>query len=643
MPPTPRDPPNEVPDTGPSNGVSHAISDRLRMLNKAVETTQLGVTITDPAGRILFTNRAEAEMHGYSIDELIGRDVRLLAPEDLWQPLTHGQLKELSSRRRETTNRHRDGHDFPVELLSDVVTDEDGEPIAVVTTCQDLSDNKEVERSLRILSKAVETTQLGITITNIEGRILYANRAEAEMHGYPADELVGQDVRIYAPEELWNPMSLDQLRQLRSRRRETVNRRHDGSTFPVQLLSDVVTDAEGEPIAVVTTCQDITPRKQAEQDHARLEEQLRHSQKMEAIGQLAGGVAHDFNNLLVVIQGHTDFALSEMDQDSPWLLHLQAVRLTRQLLAFSRRQLLQPVDLELNDVVTDLLKILRRVLGEHIELRLEPGGHLGTVHADPGQLEQVIMNLCVNARDAMPEGGRISLSTQNANIAEDFCATRPWARPGPYVRLRVADNGSGFDAEVGERLFEPFFTTKGVGEGTGLGLAMVYGIVKQHEGMIDIQSKPGDGAVFDIYLPRVERPVAAPRPAPIGKDVVGGDETLLVAEDDEMVREVLVQLLRHAGYTVLTARDGLEAVNLFERHADAIDLVFLDMVMPRAGGVAAQQEIRQLRPETRFLFCTGYSCRAPHLPFPPDQRTPVVNKPYERDDLLRTIRQVLDD
>ena len=637
------------PFDAPSTAADPMVLDQLRILRKAVETTQLGVTITDPDGRILFVNQADAEMHGYTVEELVGEDVRRLAPEELWSPMSEGKLRELRSLRRETVNRRRDGSLFPVELLSDVVTNDDGEPIAVVTTCQDLSHRKQAERSLRILSKAVETTQLGLTITDVEGRILFANRAEAEAHGTTVEELVGKDVRVLAPRELWNPMSLDQLRELRSRQRETVNVRGDGTTFPVQLLSDVVTDEHGDPIAVVTTCQDISRRRQAEEDQAQLEDQLRQSQKMEAIGQLAGGVAHDFNNLLVVIQGHTEFALAELPEDLPGREHLdhiqtatrRAAQLTRQLLAFSRRQVLQPIDLELNDVVSDLLKILRRLIGEHIELRLVPGAGLGTVHADLGQIEQVVMNLCLNARDALAAGGSITLETRNAEIGEEFCAERSWALPGSYVRLRVADTGTGFDEEVHRHLFEPFFTTKAVGKGTGLGLATVYGIVKQHQGMIDVVSRPGEGSCFDVYLPRVERqPI--PRVEPRAAIGTGGDETILVAEDDGMVRAVLVQLLRDAGYTVLTASDGAEAVELFTRHRDTIDLVFLDMVMPRMGGVAAQEAIRGQRPGTRFLFCTGYSSQAPHLPFPPDDRTLVVNKPYDRDQLLHTIRRALE-
>ena len=632
----------------PSPSADPQVLDQLRILRKAVETTQLGVTITDPEGRILFVNRADAEMHGYTVEELVGEDVRRLAPEELWSPMSDGELREVRSLRRETINRRRDGSLFPVELLSDVVTNETGEPIAVVTTCQDISHRKQVERSLRILSKAVETTQLGLTITDPDGRILFANRAEAETHGTTVEELIGKDVRMLAPRELWNPMGLDKLRQLKSRQRETVNVRSDGTTFPVQLLSDVVTDEHGDPIAVVTTCQDISRRRQAEADQAQLEDQLRQSQKMEAIGQLAGGVAHDFNNLLVVIQGHTEFALAELPEDLEGRDHLdhiqtaarRAARLTRQLLAFSRSQVLQPIDLELNDVVSDLLKILRRLIGEHIELRLVPGAALGTVHADLGQIEQVVMNLCLNARDALVEGGSITLETSNVEVGDAFCAERPWARPGSYVRLRVEDTGTGFDEEVHRHLFDPFFTTKAVGKGTGLGLATAYGIVKQHQGMIDATSRPGEGACFDVYLPRVERqPVlrSAPRVAP----GIGGDETLLVAEDDAMVRAVLVQLLRDAGYTVLTAGDGVEAVELFARHRDSIDLVFLDMVMPRMGGVAAQEEIRALRPDARFLFCTGYSSQAPNLPFPPDDRTLVVDKPYDRDHLLRSVRRAL--
>ncbi len=736
-----------------ASGRPRQVDRQLRLLEKALETTQLGVTITDARGKILFTNRADAEMHGYEVDELIGRDVRIFAPRELWRPMDRDRLRQIRSLRRETTNVRRDGTTFPVQILSDVVLDEDGEPVGVVSTCEDISQRKEIERRLKILGKVFETTKLGVTVSDPDGKILYANPAEAEMHGREVRDLVNQDVRIFAPKELWNPMSAQQLRRLHTRPRQSINVRQDGTTFPVQLMSDLVSDGDGEPIAVVTTCEDISlttaieqvaeaimvtddagtiryvnpafekitgyPREEAvgrewsivrsdrhekgfyrgmwstleggevwqgrltvrRQDGGQLEgdatispvrdprgtitgfvfvsrdvtrevmldEQLRQSQKMEAVGQLAGGVAHDFNNLLVGIQGYALLALEALPPDAPVhddLLEIQraaerAAALTRQLLAFSRRQVLQPVDLALDEVIRDLLKMLHRVISEDIELALVPGADLRLVRADLGQVEQVIMNLVVNARDAMPEGGTITLRTENADLDPGYCERHAWARPGHFVRLSVTDTGCGIPEEMLPRIFEPFFTTKGVNEGTGLGLATVHGIVEQHRGLIHVSSRSGEGTVVEVYLPVSDRHTAeagAAKPAA----APGGRETILLAEDDEMVRRLGVRILERAGYTVLIAENGHEAVRLFERHRGDVALALLDMIMPVMGGIEARERILALEPAARVLFASGYSAEAGKLGSRLGADIPLIAKPYHPTGLLAKVREVLD-
>ncbi len=380
-----------------------------------------------------------------------------------------------------------------------------------------------------------------------------------------------------------------------------------------------------------------------------LEEQLRQSQKMEAVGHLAGGIAHDFNNLLQAILGYTQMALRETSTGENLRRDLQQVKkaaqraatLTRQLLAFSRRQILQPVDISLNETIADLAKMLQRLIGEHIELCVISAPNLGTVHADPGTIEQVIVNLCVNARDAMPKGGRLTIETKNIAIHEDFIRNRPWAKIGSYVQLTIADTGSGMTEEVLEHIYEPFYTTKEVGQGTGLGLATVYGIIKQHDGMIDVTSQVGHGTVFHIYLPRVER-------APEAETTVeeqtcpGGTETILIVEDEDLVRAVAVRVLEANGYKILTAVDGEEGIRVFKENQEKIDLVLLDIVLPKIQGGEVQKQIVEMKPGIRVLLSSGYDPNDTGARHVSETDNTMLFKPYEPVQLLKRVREILD-
>ncbi len=384
-------------------------------------------------------------------------------------------------------------------------------------------------------------------------------------------------------------------------------------------------------------------------ENRRMEAQLRQTQKMEAVGQLAGGVAHDFNNMLQAILGHIDLAMLAVAPNDPVRSDLEEARragqraaeLTRQLLAFSRRQVLAPQNLDLNELIDGLLKMLRRVIGEQVELSFISGHNLGSILADTGQIEQVIMNLCVNARDAMPKGGRITIETENVVIDERYRETHPWATVGRYVLLSVTDEGCGMDKETVSHIFEPFFTTKDVGRGTGLGLATVYGIVKQHEGLIHVYSDPGKGTTFKIYFPIVERAAVAVDNK-IPDRVVGGTETILLAEDESMVRDVAQRVLKEAGYTVVAASDGREAIALFHEHIDEIDIAVLDVIMPNIGGKDVYTHIKEHKPDMPVLFSSGYSENAIHTQFILNEGMQLIQKPYDGRDLLRKVRELLD-
>ncbi len=390
-------------------------------------------------------------------------------------------------------------------------------------------------------------------------------------------------------------------------------------------------------------------RRQIEEECRKMEDQLRQAQKMEAVGQLAGGVAHDFNNLLYVITGYADMMLEDMPPNS--VLHnnmkeiLQAAQrattLVRQLLLFSRREAMLMKVLNLNDLISELIKMLRRVIGEHVTLEFLPGNDLVESYADPGQIEQVLMNLCVNARDAMPGGGRIVIETQNISLDADDCRHNTWAKQGDYVLLTVSDTGSGIPQDIQNHIFEPFFTTKGVGKGTGLGLAAVYGIIRSHQGIIRLHSEPGQGAVFEIYLPTAQgRSSDAADMEESEKRLTGGNETILIAEDEESVRNMIAHILKKVGYRVLTAKDGDEAISLFETHSSEIDLAILDVIMPKIGGQKVYERIRSSS-DMPVIFSSGYSRGALNFQVFPNEQFDILQKPVSPTALLRKIREVL--
>ncbi len=380
-----------------------------------------------------------------------------------------------------------------------------------------------------------------------------------------------------------------------------------------------------------------------------LQEQLRQSQKIEAVGRLAGGVAHDFNNLLTVIMGYTHFILDGMLPENPMREHAEVIKattqrataLTRQLLAFSRRQVLQPTVLQLNSIVGDMEKMLRRLIGENVSLVSVLHPALGRIMADSGQIEQVIMNLVVNARDAMPDGGKLIVETMNVDLDQAYARQHAGVQPGPYVMLAVSDTGCGMDAETQSHIFEPFFTTKGPDKGTGLGLATVYGIVQQSAGSIWVYSEPGRGTSFRIYLPRVDGPVESKEHGAAVTASPRGSETILLVEDDEQVRKLVCTILRNYGYKVLEASAGAEALQICDRNEGPIHLLMTDMIMPRMSGKELAQRITQVRPEIRVLFMSGYTDNHIATHGTIDKDVALIQKPFSETDMLKTVRIIL--
>jgi PAS domain S-box-containing protein len=498
-------------------------------------------------------------------------------------------------------------------------------------------------------STVLQTVQALVWVLDVNGNVVLFNHACEVCTGYSSFDLLGRpfwDVLIPPDEReavravLDDPVSVGPT---------GMHRNHwlskNGPKRLIDWCCSTIKGPEGTIEYVIGAGVDVTEK-------TTLEAQLRQAQKMEAVGQLAGGVAHDFNNLLQGIQGYIYLAMEDVFLRPQTRDHLQevtvavdrAATLVRQLLTFSRRDFVRPVPLDLNDTIDGLIKMIRRVIGEHIDLNVVPGSNLRKVQADPGQIEQVLMNLCVNARDAMPQGGTISVQVENVSFDRAFCEQNAWARPGDYVQLTVTDTGVGMTPEVRERMFEPFFTTKEVGQGTGLGLATVYGIVHQHDGLINVVSEIGQGSSFQIYLPALlaSEEETGPRHLKAFTLPAGGTETLLLAEDEEHVRGIAVRVLERAGYHLLVARDGQEAVELFQQNVDQIHLALLDVLMPRLNGTGVRDAIRVLRPDLPVIFLTGYSHQYLDEDFSPTSKTGLLQKPYGPRDMLRAIRQMLD-
>ncbi len=512
---------------------------------------------------------------------------------------------------------------------------------------EDVTERMRAEEALRLseerFRRFFQGNPAASYIATVPGEIVACNRAFCDLFGFatPAEALRQRASGFYA-DPLDREVFLEALRRERTLSfRESVYRRHDGRELVVLETASGVFDESGELTGVIGFLMDMTQRRQ-------LEEQLRQAQKMEAVGQLAGGVAHDFNNLLLAIQGSAELIARGLGPGNPWQRELEtilsvaarAADLTRQLLAFARRTVLAPEALDPGRVVRELLPMMRRLLPETIRVEFQPSDATGAIRADRTQVEQVLLNLCLNARDAMPEGGTLKVTTEDVEVGPDFLESRPWARTGSYVLLSVSDDGVGMPPEVAEKAFEPFFTTKPTGQGTGMGLATVYGVVKQHGGMVELDSAPGRGTTVRVYFPREKRLVpsqATPGPA---APSAGGTETLLVVEDESEFRRVVVEVLRSYGYRVLEASEGALALALLRR-GEAVDLVVSDVVMPNMGGEALAREAARLRPGLPFLFTSGYAEDAVHHDFIRREGVHFLAKPFSMDALARKVREVL--
>ncbi|MBI4877675.1 MAG: PAS domain S-box protein [Acidobacteria bacterium] len=611
-----------------------------------------GVGIVNKRGRFLVANPAAESIFGIPSGELAGRNAwSFVVPRDL--PLARRQTEAFLRGREsacEIAIRRADGAEKTIQITGTPRLNPEGRLAEVVGVFRDVTEARQLEERVRLLAQALQSSDDCICITDVQDRFLYVNGAFLRTYGYQENELIGQHVGIVRSERN-APEALSAILPGTMEggwHGELWNRTKSGREFPISLTTSSVRDDAGNAVALIGVARDISERKQAEAERTRLEEQLRQAQKLESVGRLAGGVAHDFNNLLTVINGYGDLLLARLRADDPVRPSLEQIRkageraanLTQQLLAFSRKQVVRPRLLDLNAQAQEAGQMLRRLLQEDIELVLRLDPTVGSVMADPGQLHQVLINLAVNAKDAMPTGGELLVETSSVELNAGCETELPEAVPGKYVLLTVTDTGTGMDAETREHIFEPFFTTKETGKGTGLGLATVYGIVRQNGGWIAVRSEPGKGTTFRIYLPRAEAGPAKPDAAPPPMEL-HGSETILVVEDQADVRRLATRVLEAHGYTTLQAGSGAEALQLVRDHAGPIHLLLTDVVMPGMNGRELAGELTPRRPEMKVLLMSGYSESVVARRGVLDPGFTLLAKPFTSDELASAVRRVL--
>jgi two-component system, cell cycle sensor histidine kinase and response regulator CckA len=606
-------------------------------------------------GTIKLANAALASILGLErSEELIGQPVwQFIAPQDRDMAQAYQRARKEGRSAPNNFELHllrRDGSVVALDCMASSIAWEGGQ--ATLATVVDTTERKRAEQGLRAseerFRQIAENIKEAFIVVGLDGwRPLYLSRMWEEIWGRPLEEAYRHPMNWVQAIHPDDAGVVSEARQA-IEKGEAISRnfrvvRPDGTIRWVRARAFPVYNATRELYRVVGLVEDIT-------DLRRTEEQLLQAQKMEAVGRLAGGVAHDFNNLLTAILGYSELVLQDLGPEHPSAVDVKEIRaagqsaenLTRQLLAFSRRQILQPQTLDLNKVLTRVDALLQRIIGEDVELTMKLTAPLGRVSADPGQIEQVVLNLAVNARDAMPNGGKLTIETANVVLDEDYVAQHAGANAGPHIMVAVTDTGTGMDAATQQRLFEPFFTTKEPGRGTGLGLATVYGIVKQSRGSIWVYSELGQGSTFKVYLPVTSEEIAAPVVVEMSPTSLSGTETVLVVEDQIEARSVICETLRRRGYTVIEAVNGPDAIVKGRQPDVVIDVMLTDVVMPGMGGRRVAEVIRATRPELKVVYMSGYTDSAivDHGILEPG--VAFVQKPFATDTLLRRIREVLD-
>ena len=635
-----------------------------------LETLPDAIVAVDRNGIIIQVNSQAQELFGYSRDELIGQKVEMLVPESYRRQ--HHNHRESFAQTPKTRRmgadldlygRRRNGSEFPVEISLSPVATEDG--MLVLSAIRDISDRKRMAEELRRaseelhrrtveqlgeyrarLASIIDSSEDAILSKDLNGVITSWNRGAEHIYGYTSEDAIGKHISLLTPSDHRDEISeiLGKIARGETiEHHESVRVTKDGRQLNVSISVSPLRDAADAIVGASVISRDITAQK-------RTENQLRQAQKMEAIGRLAGGVAHDFNNILGIINACTEFLRDRIDPAAEPSLYVENIRkasergrsLTKQLLAFSRTSAIQPLILDLNERLRDITKLLRPLLGDDVEILVVPRSASAVVEADPGQLDQIVVNLAVNARDAMPHGGKFILETGVVSFDEAFAEQNQAMRPGKYILLAVSDTGHGMDEATISRIFEPFFTTKGVGKGTGLGLATVYGIVKQSAGHILVYSEPGHGTTFKIYLPSAEHKIGLGSKSEA--ETVGPKRqgtTILLVEDDEIMRSLTRQLLQEHGYIVVEADDGKSALEWAESHPQPIDLLLTDVVMKRMSGPELVQRLHTSRPDLKIVYMSGYTGELIAEREMLKRGITLLEKPFSRTALLNTIQATL--
>jgi PAS domain S-box-containing protein len=617
------------------------IEERLSQLGSIIESSSDAIIIHTLAGTMVSWNAGAQRLYGYDAGEVLGKSGTILLPPDHRDELPC-MLDRLKAGERvdmhETVHVRKDGQLIDVSTAISPVNDAAGKMIGAAAITRDIGDRKKAEERFY---KAFQANPEPITIARLEdGMYIDVNESFLHVTGCRREDVIG---RTSLDLNFWEraddrALMLKALEKDGSIRDVEITFLTKSGQQRVGLNSAEIIEIDGKK-CVISIFRDMTEQK-------ALESQLRKSQRMDAIGQLSGGIAHDFNNLLTVMIGHSELLEERLARSETSLRSVAEIKkagthaasLTRQLLAFSRQQMLEQKVLDLNGIITDLEKMLQRLIGENIKFKTLLDPKLGSIKADPGQIQQIIMNLVVNARDAMPNGGNLLIRTANAEIEPGFKGD-PNLSPGPYVLLEITDNGVGMDPATQTHIFEPFFTTKEVGKGTGLGLSTVYGVVKQSSGYIGVESALGHGTTFSIYLPRTTEKALARKPGPCRAESLRGTETVLLVEDAGSVRELTREWLKTGGYNVLEANDPDEAIRIAKQYRGAIHVLITDVIMPGMNGPALAKKLTAMRPDMKVLYISGYTGFIDQKTIEP--AAPIVSKPFTREALLGKLREAV--
>jgi two-component system, cell cycle sensor histidine kinase and response regulator CckA len=608
----------------------------------------------DLQGRIAYVSRSVYDLTGYTIEEAIGMNVAeeiYLIPEERSIFLAKLQING-SVTNFETRLKRKDGSTWWASTNAHFYKDINGEIKGIEGIARDISELKSTENALKESEqryRMLHDASIGGLFIHDQGIVLECNQGLSEITGYALDELIGMDAlnTLVAPD--WRELVARNIKSGFSQPYEAEGVRKDGTIYPL-LIQGKNIPYTGRTVRAVEY-RDLTEKKQADKEKKDLEGKLRQAQKMEAVGRLAGGVAHDFNNMLTVILGHVGMALADLDSSHPLYSRLEKIKsagersadLTRQLLAFARKQTVSPKVLDLNQTVASMTSMLQRLIGEHIDLAWLPGENVWPVNMDPTQIDQILANLCVNARDAIADVGKVTIETGNAEFDEAFCNEHAGFLPGEYILLAVSDDGCGIEPEELDNIFEPFFTTKESGKGTGLGLAMIYGVVKQNNGFINVDSQPDQGTTFRIYLPRhPDEKDCFPDKGP-GQPAERGCETILLVEDEPEILEMTSMMLERLGYRVISAGTPGEAIYLAQEYKGKIDLLVTDVIMPEMNGRDLAKNILHCHPNLKHLFMSGYTANVIAHHGVLDKGINFIQKPFSEENLGSKVREAIDE